>query len=56
MPLFFAASKSIFPNPTAKFEIIFIVSGNLLIVSLSILSVREDKIPSHPLLISITFD
>ena len=48
IPLFFSASKSIFPKPTAKFEIIFIVSGNLSIVSLSILSVREVKIPSHP--------
>jgi len=48
IPLFFAASKSIFPKPTAKFEIIFTASGNLLIVSSSILSVREVKIPSQP--------
>ena len=45
---FFAASRSIFPNPTAKFEIIFTLSGNLLIVSASILSVNEVKIPSQP--------
>ena len=28
IPLFFAASKSIFPNPTAKLEIIFTEFGN----------------------------
>ena len=28
IPLFFAASKSIFPKPTAKFDIIFTLSGN----------------------------
>ena len=48
MPLFFAASKSIFPKPTAKFEIIFTVSGKLLIVSASNLSVKADNIPSQP--------
>ena len=56
MPLFFAASKSIFPNPTAKFEIIFTLSGNLSIVSLSILSVNEVRTASQPWLISITLD
>jgi len=55
MLLFFAAFKSIFPKPTAKFEIIFTVLGNLLIVSSSILSVIDAKIPSHPLLNSINF-
>ena len=30
---FFAASKSIFPNPTAKFDNIFTLGDNLLIVS-----------------------
>ena len=33
---FFAANKSIFPNPTAKFDITFTVLGSLLIVSSSI--------------------
>ena len=46
--LSFAASTSIFPNPTAKLEIAFIEFGNLLIISLSILSVIEVKIASHP--------
>ena len=55
IPLALAASKSIFPKPTAKFEIIFIVSGNLFIVSASSLSVKEDNIPSFPSLISINF-
>ena len=55
MLLFFAASKSILPKPTAMLEIIFTVSGNLLIVSSSILSVIDVKIPSHPLLNSISF-
>ena len=53
--LFFAASRSILPNPTAKFDKILIVSGNLLIVSASNLSVRADNIPSHPLLNSTNF-
>ena len=48
IPFFFAASKSIFPNPTAKFDIILIVFGSLFIVSSFILSVNEVKIPSHP--------
>ena len=55
IPLAFAASRSIFPKPTAKFEIIFIVSGKLLIVSASSLSVKDDKIPSLPSLNSISF-
>ena len=42
-------------NPTAKFESIFILSGKLLIVSASNLSVKEDNIPSHPWLNSINF-
>ena len=46
MPLFFATSKSMFPNPTAKFEIILTDSGSALIVSLSNLSVKDDNIPS----------
>ena len=53
--LFFAASKSIFPNPTAKFDNILTLSGNLFIVSASNLSVRADKIPSQPALSSINF-
>ena len=44
-----------FPKPTAKLDIIFIVSGSFLIVSSSILSVSEDNIPSQPLLNSINF-
>ena len=43
-----AASKSMFPKPTAKLDIILMVFGNLSIVSLSILSVSEVNIPSHP--------
>ena len=54
MPLFFAASRSIFPKPTAKFERIFTVSGSLLIVSKSSLSVSAESIPSHPWLSSIS--
>ena len=53
IPLFFAASKSIFPKPTAKLEIILTESEIWLIVSASNLSVKDDKIPSYPLLISI---
>ena len=53
--LFFAASKSIFPNPTAKFDSILTLSGNLFIVSASNLSVRADKIPSQPALNCINF-
>ena len=41
--------------PTAKFEIILIVSGRAFIVSASILSVKEVKIPSNPELSSINF-
>ena len=52
---FFAASKSIFPNPTAKFDSILTLSGNLFIVSASNLSVRADKIPSQPTLSCINF-
>ena len=48
IPLFFAASKSIFPNPTAKFEIILTESGSLLIVSLSSFSVKDVNTASHP--------
>ncbi len=43
-----AASKSILPNPTAKFDKIFILLGSLFIVSESNLSVRAERIPSHP--------
>ena len=43
------------PNPTAKLESILTLSGNLLIVSSSSLSVKADKIPSQPLLNSISF-
>ena len=46
--LFFAASRSIFPKPTAKLDKIFTLSGNLFIVCSSNLSVNADKIPSHP--------
>ena len=53
--LFFAASISMFPKPTAKFDIIFIVLGSFSIVSLSILSVSEERIPSQPSLRSINF-
>ena len=55
MLLFLAASKSILPKPTAMLEIIFTVSDNLLIVSSSILSVIDVKIPSHPCLIQLVF-
>ena len=55
MLLCFAASKLILPKPTAKFEIMFTVSDNLLIVSASILSVIDVKIPSHPSLNSINY-
>ena len=55
MFLFFAASKSMFPNPTAKFDNILTLLGSLFIVSESNLSVRADKIPSHPALSSINF-
>ena len=44
---FFAASISIFPKPTAKLEIILIVSGRSEIKLLSNFSVIEDKIPSQ---------
>ena len=44
MPFFLAASKSMFPKPTAKFEIILISSGSLFIVSASNFSVKDDKI------------
>ena len=56
IPFFLAASKSMFPKPTAKFEIILISSGSLFIVSASNFSVKDDKIPSHPSLSSIIFD
>ena len=55
MPLFLAASKSMFPKPTAKFEMTFTVSGSLLIVSSSILSVKDVSTASQPLLNSINF-
>ena len=53
--LFFAASKSIFPKPTAKFDKIFTLSGSLFIVLSSNLSVNADKTPSQPWLNSISF-
>ena len=53
--LFFAASKSIFPKPTAKFDIIFILFGSLFITLASILSVIEESIASQSLLKSISF-
>ena len=55
MFLFFAASRSIFPKPTAKLDIIFIESGKLLTTFSSILSVKELKIPLHPSLNSNNF-
>ena len=48
--LFLAASISIFPKPTAKLEIILIVSGSFETRSLSNFSAIEDNIPSQPLL------
>ena len=47
MFLFFAALISIFPNPTAKFAIIFTECESLLIRASSNLSVIADKIPSQ---------
>jgi hypothetical protein len=49
MPLALAALKSMFPNPTAPFAIIFIEFENLEIVSEFIGSVTELKIPAQSL-------
>ena len=42
-----------FPKPTAKLEIILILSESFAIISMSNFSVIEDNIPSQPLLWSI---
>ena len=51
--LFFAATISILPKPTAKLEIIFMLLESFEITSASIFSVRDESIPSQSLLFLI---